>query len=150
MLPIPLPTSKLILPLVKSKKGCRHMVRNKLICFTLYLHVEFCGRNAKKLFLSQVLKQAQIFNQGMTRQPHPHFSLYLWASRIVFKKNSSLGFTSCSLRLYTTCKDLGGFLYGRWRAQYKTKEKFLHKATLKNLFPTHSGVSKTFHFLIKH
>jgi hypothetical protein len=117
---------------------CAPKVEKKLECIANFA--------LQTLPLHQVLKEAQILNQGITRQPHPHFSLYLWASQNFFKKKSSLGFTSCSLRLYTTCKDLGGFLYGSWRAQYKTKEKFLHKAILKNLVPTHSGVSKTFHF----
>jgi len=150
MLPIPLPTSKLILPLVKSKKGCRHMVRNKLICFTLYLHVEFCGRNAKKLFLGQVLKQVQIFNQGMTRQPHPHFSLYLWASRNLKKKNSSICFTTCSFRLYTKCKDLGGFLYCSWRAQYKTKKKNPPQSRFEKPISHSQWCFKNISFFIKH
>jgi hypothetical protein len=76
MLPMPLSTSKLIVPLVtRSKNAFTHMrTQGAYLYHTLLTgsHVEFCGGNAQKLFSGQGLNQVHIFNQGMTRQQPIH------------------------------------------------------------------------------
>jgi len=74
MLPMPLSTSKLIVPLAtRSKNAFTHMRQQGANLYHTLLtgsHVEFCGANAQKLFSGQGLNQVHIFKQGMTRQ-HP-------------------------------------------------------------------------------
>jgi hypothetical protein len=76
MLPMPLSTSKFIVPLAtRSKNAFTHMRQQGANLYHTAIrgsHVEFCGANAQKLFSGQGLNQVRIFNQGMTRRNPKH------------------------------------------------------------------------------
>jgi hypothetical protein len=123
MLPMPLSTSKLIVPLVtRSKNAFPHMrTQGANLYHTLLTgsHVEFCGGSTQKLFSGQGLNQVHIFNQGMTRQHSiltrwtlnliPDVSSFLWIPGAV----SAIGRTAGSNVILQDFSDVSALLQDR-------------------------------------